>query len=151
MFIYETKVHEQWIDYNEHMNVAFYYYAFEAAAIELWGFIGVDQAYRTNEEIEIETKEGHIQFIREASIGDSLRIESQIYNISKETLLLGQEMFCAENILCRFGSVTEIICCKSGQPRALSKEVFDNALSVKFSGSDLPDWFVRRLGIDRPD
>ena len=150
MFIYETKVHEQWIDYNEHMNVAFYYYAFEAAAIELWGFIGVDQTYRTNEEIEIETKEGHIQFIREASIGDSLRIESQIFHVSEKALLLGQEMFCGENILCRFGSFTEIICRKSGQPRALSKEVFDEALSVKISGSDLPDWFVRRVGINKP-
>ena len=64
-------------------------------------------------------------------------------------MLLGQEMFCGENILCRFGSFTEIICCKSGQPRALSKEVFDEALSVKISGSDLPDWFVRRVGINR--
>ena len=150
MFIYETKVHEKWIDYNEHMNVAFYYYAFEAAAIELWGFIGVDQTYCTNEEIEIETKEGHIQFIREASIGDSLRIESQIFHVSEKALLLGQEMFCGENILCRFGSFTAIICRKFGQPRALSKEVFDEALSVKISGSDLPDWFVRRVGINRP-
>ena len=150
MFIYETKVHEQWIDCNEHMNVAFYYYAFEAAAIELWDFIGVDQTYRTTEEIEIETKEGHIQFIQEANIGDSLRIESQIFHILEEALLLGQEMFCGENILCRFGSFTEIICRKSGQPRALAKEVFDSALSVKFAGSDLPDWLVRRVGINRP-
>ena len=150
MFIYETKVHEQWIDCNEHMNVAFYYYAFEAAAIELWDFIGVDQTYRTTEEIEIETREGNIQFIREANIGDSLRIESQIYHTSKETLLLGQEMFCGENILCRFGSFTEIICCKSGQRRDLAKEVFDSALSVKFAGSELPDWLVRRVGINRP-
>ena len=149
MFIYETKVHEQWIDYNDHMNVAFYYYVFEAAAIELWGFIGVDQAYRVTEEIQIETKEGHIQFIQEANIGDSLRIESQIFHTSEEALLLGQEMFCGENILCRFGSFTEITCRKSGQPRALAKEVFDRALSVKFSGFDLPDWFARRVGINR--
>tara|TARA_B100000579_G_C22643548_1_gene762647 strand:- start:420 stop:875 length:456 start_codon:yes stop_codon:yes gene_type:complete len=149
MFIYETKVHEQWIDYNEHMNVAFYYYAFETAAIELWGFIGVDELYRATEEIEIETKEGHIQFIQEANIGDSLRIESQIFDLSNEALLLGQEMFCGENILCRFGSFTEIICQKSGQLRVLEKEVYDSALSVKFSGSDLPDWLVRRVGINR--
>ena len=150
MFIYETKVHEQWIDYNEHMNVAFYYYAFEAAAIELWGFIGVDQTYRTTEEIEIETREGHIQFIREANIGDSLRIESQIFHVSKKLCCWARKCFVEKTFYVDLGRLLKSYVANLVNVEIWQKKFLTSALSVKISGSDLPDWFVRRVAINRP-
>ena len=149
MFIYETKVEEKWIDYNGHMNVAFYYHAFEHAMIEVWGFIGVDENYRATEGIAIETKEGHIQFINEAKLGDSLRIESQIFKATQQSLLVGQQMFCGENLLSRFGQWSVSSCNRSGQTKEFSKELFNNLMIMKVLDSELPDWLMRRVKINR--
>jgi len=44
-FLFETEVKPEWIDYNGHMNVAYYVLAFDHAIDDFYGRLGLGEAY----------------------------------------------------------------------------------------------------------
>tara|TARA_B100001250_G_C19399688_1_gene614189 strand:- start:115 stop:570 length:456 start_codon:yes stop_codon:yes gene_type:complete len=150
MLIYETVVKKTWIDYNGHMNVAFYYNAFEMATLELWAHIGIDNQYRTMNELEFQMFEGHIQFIKEAKIEEKLRIESKIFRLDTAGLLVGQEMFRGKDLLCRFGQWSTTVDTPTGQVRPIEDEVWKYGRELFIEKNvELPAWLSRRISINR--
>lgn len=149
MLIYDTVVKESWIDYNEHMNVAFYYDAFSTAMDKVWDFVGVHEEYRQTKGIELQVKEGHIQFIQEAGLGEYLRIESEIFYVSRRGLLAGQQMFREGNLLCRFVQWSVTASSTSGQIQSLEEEVYKNARKTTVKDIELPDWITGRIKMTR--
>lgn len=71
-------VRAEWVDYNGHMNVAYYVLIFDRATDVLFDAIGVGEAYRLSQRRSIFIVEAHVAYVRELRAGDPVRVESQI-------------------------------------------------------------------------
>ena len=90
---FEVTVKREWLDYNEHMNVAFYLKAFDDASEGLIACAGMGAAYTRETHNSWVALESHIGFRQEVRLGDSLRIESRVVDHDAKKIHLYQEMF----------------------------------------------------------
>ncbi len=67
-----------WIDYNDHMNVAYYLLAFDQALDHFYDRIGMGIAYRKETNLSTMTLESHICYLRELTLGDPMRFTFQL-------------------------------------------------------------------------
>jgi len=86
-------VRPEWIDYNGHMNVAYYVLVFDHATDALFEALGLGAAYRQSTGFSQFAVEQHILYEREVAQGDLLRIESRILGVDDKRLHFGHEMF----------------------------------------------------------
>jgi acyl-CoA thioester hydrolase len=93
LILHRETVQPAWIDYNGHMNVAYYLLVFDHASDALAGWLGIDEAYtkRTNQSIFV--VEAHVTYAREVLEGDLLRIETQMLGADAKRLHLCHRMF----------------------------------------------------------
>jgi acyl-CoA thioester hydrolase len=78
LVVLREAVRPEWIDYNGHMNVAYYVLAFDHAADALFDAIGMDAAYRERTGFSTFALECHVVYKREVAAGDPLRFEVQM-------------------------------------------------------------------------
>jgi len=90
--LYRCNVQADWIDYNGHMGESFYLYAFGWASDALFRYVGIDEAYRAAGH-SFFTVESHINYYREAGIGESLRFTTQILGLDEKRLHLFHVMY----------------------------------------------------------
>ncbi len=93
--LYTCNVAPDWIDYNDHMTEASYLTAFGWASDALFRFIGIDDDYRAAGH-SFYTVETHINFYREAKLGEPLKFTTQILDIDEKRLHLFHAMFHGE-------------------------------------------------------
>jgi acyl-CoA thioester hydrolase len=89
-------VRPEWIDYNGHMNVAFYIKAFDEAFDELYTLLGFDDETIKRTGISTFTAEMHITYQREVREGDRLRIATQLIDFDAKRMHYIQSMYHAE-------------------------------------------------------
>ncbi|HEX4111088.1 MAG TPA: thioesterase family protein [Stellaceae bacterium] len=75
---FETAVRPEWIDYNGHMNMAYYVVVFDQATDVLFDTLGVGQAYRRDAGHSMYALESHVTYARETKLGDPLRVEDRL-------------------------------------------------------------------------
>ncbi len=78
IFSYETTVRPDWIDYNGHMQDAYYGLIFSYAVDALQDAVGFDDAYRTRTDHTIYLVEDHKFFLREVGEGEVVRVETRV-------------------------------------------------------------------------
>ncbi len=88
-----------WLDYNGHMNVAYYNAAFDLAIEDLKIAYGLSETYRRAKQRSTVALEAHITYQSEANLGDELCIESRILDTDGKRLHLGQAMYRAATLL----------------------------------------------------
>ena len=66
----------EWIDYNGHMNMAFYSVLFDRAADEFYEQIGLGAAYAATRGFTTYTGEVKIRYLQELHLGQTLRVHS---------------------------------------------------------------------------
>ncbi len=84
--IHRETVHPDWVDYNGHMNVAYYNVAFDHAVDQLFDLIdiGVDYAKRTDQSAFV--VESHVNYIQEVVEGDPLSFTLQLLDWDQKRL-----------------------------------------------------------------
>jgi len=87
------RVRPDWIDYNGHMNVAYYIKAFDEAFDELYVTMGVDAAAVRQTGVSTFTAEMHITYQREVKEGDRLRITTQLIDFDAKRMHFIQCMY----------------------------------------------------------
>ncbi len=97
--IYTTAVERDWLDYNEHMNVAYYVMAFDLAVDAFKAVVGISLEYIERERRSTVALESHISYHREASLGDELRIATRIVDFDGKRAHLYQEMHRGDELL----------------------------------------------------
>src|SRR4051812_38732512 len=90
---FEGEVLPEWIDWNGHMNLAYYVVLFDRATDLLFDELGLGLDYRRNEEKGTFVVETHNLYERELLVGERVRIATQILGSDDKRLLLGHEMF----------------------------------------------------------
>ena len=91
--VYEETVRTEWIDYNGHMNLAYYLLVFDQSLDTLFNQLDLGIDYRNQQDCSMFTVETHITYEREVMEGDQLRIENQILGYDAKRLHLFNNMF----------------------------------------------------------
>lgn len=94
--VYTDKVRPEWVDYNGHMNVAFYVLAFDYATDAVLELVGMGQGYCKAEAKSVFVVESHITYQSELLENEPLEIRSYILGYDLKRIHLYHEMFCAE-------------------------------------------------------
>ncbi|HLS68718.1 MAG TPA: thioesterase family protein [Kiloniellales bacterium] len=76
--LYRTRIPQEWIDYNGHMNVAYYLYAFDRGVDGLAARIGLTEAHRLETGGTIFAAEGHLTYQRELKLDEPIVITLQL-------------------------------------------------------------------------
>ncbi len=91
------RVLPEWIDFNGHMNVAYYVLAFDQVVDMLFDRVGLDHAYRTRTGRSMFAAEAHITWQRELHRDDPLRYELHFLAFDDKRLHSLYRMFHAES------------------------------------------------------
>jgi acyl-CoA thioester hydrolase len=76
--LHTESVRPEWIDYNGHMNVAYYMLAFDHATDALLDHLDLGDAYRRRSGHSNFVVEAHVTYARELAEGDGMRFTTQI-------------------------------------------------------------------------
>jgi acyl-CoA thioester hydrolase len=64
----------QWIDYNGHLNMAYYNVMMDRAIDELWLQLGIGSTYMKERHGSTFTAECHVRYLREIHLGDPVQV-----------------------------------------------------------------------------
>ncbi len=92
----EGSVLPEWIDNNDHMNLAYYVLLFDLATDTTYDALGIGQAYRAATGNSTFTAEAHTIYERELRVGERVRITSHLLGADAKRLHYFHEMFHAE-------------------------------------------------------
>jgi acyl-CoA thioester hydrolase len=67
-------IEPQWIDYNGHLNMAYYNVLFDRAIDELWLELGIGPAYMKQRFGSTFTAECHVRYLREIHLDDPVQV-----------------------------------------------------------------------------
>ena len=90
---YRGEVLPEWIDFNGHMNLAYYTVLFDYATDALFEAIGIGHAYKDTTNHGTFVAETHNLYERELLIGERVRVATQIVGADGKRLHLAHEMF----------------------------------------------------------
>ncbi|WP_299986185.1 thioesterase family protein [uncultured Ruegeria sp.] len=91
-FTFETTVKPEWIDYNGHMQDAYYGLVFSYAVDAMQDEVGFDAEYRAHTGCTIYLLEDHKYYLREVRETDHLRVETHILSCDEKRFHLHMQM-----------------------------------------------------------
>ena len=86
-------VEAAWIDYNGHLNMAYYNVLFDRAVDEAYELMGVGAHYVEQHGRSLFTAEVHIRYLRELHAGDVVRATVQLLDFDSKRLHYFQQLF----------------------------------------------------------
>ena len=93
------RVEPGWIDYNGHLNMAYYNVLFDRAVDEVYELLGCGQAYVERERRSCFTAEVHVRYLRELNAGDAVRVTFQLLGFDRKRLHYFERLFHADGWL----------------------------------------------------
>ena len=97
--LYSAVVEPDWVDYNGHMTEWAFLAAFGWASDALFRYLGIDEAYRDGGH-SYYTVETHLNHLHEASLGEPLRITTQVLGSDAKRLHIFHTMYRHGEMLC---------------------------------------------------
>ncbi len=134
------RVEPRWIDYNDHLNMAYYSVLFDQAVDEMYFLAGIGEDYLKERRRSLFTAEVHIRYLRELHSGDPVRVTFQLLDFDAKRLHFFQQLFHAvegwvaatsENL-----SLHVDVTCKKAAP--FTPDVAKRLTQLKNSHSRLP-------------
>ncbi|MCH1523448.1 MAG: thioesterase family protein, partial [Arenicellales bacterium] len=92
----QQSVLPDWIDYNGHMNVAYYVLAFDRGVDEFMYQMGITPEYLKTEKSSTFTLEMHINYLQELRLDDPIRLTCQLLDADSKRVHYFLRMFHAE-------------------------------------------------------
>jgi acyl-CoA thioester hydrolase len=86
------QIEPQWIDYNGHLNMAYYNVMMDRAIDELWLTLGLGPAYRRERHGSTFTAECHVRYLREIHQGDPVQIAIILLDADEKRLHTFEEL-----------------------------------------------------------
>jgi acyl-CoA thioester hydrolase len=90
------KVEPAWIDYNGHLNMAYYNVLFDRAVDEVYELLGLGLAYVENEKCSTFTAEVHVRYLRELLVDAPVRITFQLLDFDLKRIHYFEQLYHAE-------------------------------------------------------
>ncbi|MSQ68877.1 MAG: thioesterase-like protein [Gammaproteobacteria bacterium] len=140
-----------WLDYNEHMNVAYYTVAFDLASEELLKAAGMGGAYTEATQNSSMAVEAHITYQNEARLGDALTIKSRVLACASKAAHLYQEMFRGEQLLATEEQLVLHVSLVTRGATPFEPAVLAALQAMQAMQQEIPrpDWVGRQIAIRR--
>src|SRR6202795_2162306 len=90
------KVEPAWIDYNGHLNMAYYNVLFDRAVDEVFELLGCGAEYVRKRQLSFFTAEVHVRYLRELRAGDPVRVTFQLLDFDLKRMHCFEQLFHAE-------------------------------------------------------
>ena len=90
------RVEDHWIDYNGHLNMAYYNVLFDRAGDEAFDLLGCGAAYVKAHGLSCFTAEAHVRYLREVHAGDPVRVTFQLFDYDAKRMHYFEQLFHAE-------------------------------------------------------
>jgi acyl-CoA thioester hydrolase len=95
--VHSGTVLPEWIDYNGHMNVAYYVLAFDWGVDGLWADFGITEQHIEENQSSTFAVETHVLYKQELKLDDPYVITSQILAFDEKRIHQFQRMYHAED------------------------------------------------------
>ncbi|TYB82920.1 thioesterase family protein [Maritimibacter fusiformis] len=146
------EVRPDWIDYNGHMNMAYYNVLFDKAADEFYDLIGFGADYARTRGFTTYTAEFHVCYVRELHLGDKVRVQSWLLDHDEKRFHTYQEIHHVDGWLSATGEAMGLHVDMSGpkvapMPEDIALRLADFA--AKHGHPDRPERAGRSIGIAR--
>jgi acyl-CoA thioester hydrolase len=86
-------VESAWIDYNGHLNMAYYNVLFDRAVDEAFELLGCGLDYVKHRRHSCFTAEVHVRYLRELNAGDRVRVTFQLLNYDAKRMHYFEQLF----------------------------------------------------------
>ena len=93
MELWTGQVEPEWIDYNGHMNVAYYHMAFDRATDRFLDTVGLGEGYLAREPGSMFALEDRLSYQRELELGDPIRITLQLLDFDEKRMHYFQRLY----------------------------------------------------------
>ena len=93
------RVEPQWIDYNGHLNVAYYNVLFDRAVDEVYELLGLGPDYLKQHKHSTMVVEMHVRYLREVHESDPVRGDVQLLDYDAKRMHLFEQLLHAERRL----------------------------------------------------
>jgi len=148
---HQVTVPPAWLDYNNHMNVAYYSLAFDEAGEACVRQFGMGEDYTRKTGNSWMVLEAHLTYQNEARLGDALRIETRIIDCSPKLAHLYQEMFRGSELLATQEQLVLHVSLETRRAAPFPSDIFAalEALHATHAALPAPAHVGRRIGIRR--
>ncbi len=85
-------IEPDWIDYNGHLNMAFYNVLFDRAADEVFELLGLGPDYARERKLTIYTAELHVCYVQELHLADRVTVTYQLLDHDEKRIRAYQEI-----------------------------------------------------------
>jgi acyl-CoA thioester hydrolase len=86
------RIEPQWIDYNGHLNMAYYNVVFDRALDEFWVKLGLGPDYLETRGCSTFTAECHVRYLREIHLSDPVRVSVLLVAADGKRLHIFEEL-----------------------------------------------------------
>lgn len=146
-------VEPQWIDYNGHLNVAYYQVFFDRAIDEFFTLVGLGPRYLAEHNNSMFALEAHISYLREIGQGERLYVDSQILDHDAKRIHLFQTLVHAEQeFVSATGEIMQLhvdMTTRRAAPFPEDRLRLVAACAAAHAGLPRPERAGRRIGIPR--
>jgi len=81
-----------WIDYNGHLNMAYYNVIMDRSIDELFAAMGMGPTYLASRNCSTMTAEAHVRYLREVHLGDPVQVTMYVIAADEKRMHTFQEM-----------------------------------------------------------
>lgn len=147
------EIQKDWIDYNGHMNMAYYIVLFDRCADEAYELLGLGPDYVTRRRHSTFTAEFHVCYLRELHLGDRVTCTFQLLDHDEKRFHIYQELRHVEGWLAATGETLALHVDMSGPKVApFPPDIVAKLESMQTAHRALarPERAGRSIGIRRP-
>ena len=87
------RVEPSWIDYNGHLNMAYYNVLFDRCVDEAYELLGIGTDYLSKQGHSTFTAETHVRYLRELQEGEPVRVTFQLLDYDQKRIHYFQQLF----------------------------------------------------------
>ena len=142
----------EWIDYNGHLNMAYYNVLFDTGVDEVYAEIGFGPEYIKTHGFTTYTAEFHISYVRELHEGDEVSVTTQLIDYDKKRFHTYQELHHKDGWLAATGEALALhIDMRGPKVTAMPPHILQNMEAILQAHQKLPrpDRVGRSIGIRR--
>jgi len=143
---------EEWIDYNGHLNMAYYNVLFDTGVDVAFEMLGLGPDYATSRKLTTYTAEIHVSYLREIHLGDKVQVTFQLVDHDEKRLHIFQELRHQDGWISATCEVLALHVDMSGPKVApFPKDIWENVEAMAKSQAELqkPEGIGKSIGIRR--
>ncbi len=151
VFISEAmEIEPEWIDYNGHLNMAYYSVLFDRGVDAVWEHFGLGPTYMQARGMTTYAAEFHIRYLRELKLGDRVRASFQIIGHDAKRIHSWQELIHEDGWIAASGENLHLSVDTTGpKVAAFPDDVLEKIAGLAADHADLarPEALGRPIGI----